>query len=178
MFARRDHGHPVTRRRFLARSSAALAAAIAGGFAALGLPPLVAPAFRTEEGGWSPIGKLGVPAPGGPDLETPGTVVATSFTRVVKDGYLPPRPQETMVFVANRGGSRFTVFDGRCTHLGCPVSWDEMTREFYCPCHGAVFVAGGNVVDGPPPRPLDRYEWRVQDGVLYAGPLEQSSNGT
>jgi Rieske Fe-S protein len=27
------------------------------------------------------------------------------------------------------------------------------------------------VVAGPPPRPLNRYEWKVQDGVLYAGGL-------
>lgn len=153
------------------RASAWLAAAIAGGFAVLSLPPLAAPAFRTEEGGWSPIGTLGVPEPGEPDLATEGTVVAATFTRTVKDAYLPPRPQETTVFVANRGSSGFTIFDGHCTHLGCPVSWSEMTREFYCACHGGVFDARGNVVDGPPPRPLDCYAWKVEDGVLYAGRL-------
>jgi Rieske Fe-S protein len=141
------------------------------------LPPLVAPAVRTEEGGWSPIGTVGVPEAGEPDSRTPGTVVATSFKRTVKDAYLPPRPQETRVFVASRGGSQFAIFDARCTHLGCPVSWSEMTHEFFCACHGGVFDARGNVVDGPPPRPLDRYEWRIQDGVLYAGRLGESNGG-
>jgi Rieske Fe-S protein len=39
---------------------------------------------------------------------------------------------------------------------------------FLCPCHDASFDVEGAVLDGPPPRPLDRYaEHRVtEDGIL------------
>lgn len=158
------------------RTLAWVTAAIAGAMGALALPPLVAPALRKESSQWSPIGKLGVPGPGQPDLATQGKVVATSFTRIVKDAYLPPEPRKTAVFVTNRGNNQFTIFDASCTHLGCPVSWDQMTREFYCPCHGGTYDAQGNVVGGPPPRPLDRYEWKIQNGMLYAGPLSMGKD--
>ena len=40
-----------------------------------------------------------------------------------------------------------------------------------CPCHNGVFDPQGRVLGGPPPRPLDRYEYKVENGVLYAGKL-------
>jgi Rieske Fe-S protein len=161
----------ITRRSFLKWGLGSVTGAMAAILAAFGLPPIIAPAFRRLKSPWSPIGKVGEPEAGQPDLTVQGQVVSTTFTRTVTDAFMPPEPQETAVFVVNLGNDQFTVFDGRCTHLGCPVSWDEMTHEFYCPCHGGVYDAQGDVVAGPPPRPLDRYEWKVQGGVLYAGRL-------
>jgi len=34
-----------------------------------------------------------------------------------------------------------------------------------------VFDLDGRVLGGPPPRPLDRYEVKIEDGVLYVGKL-------
>jgi Rieske Fe-S protein len=119
----------------------------------------------------SPIGRPGDPGPGEPDLATQGVPLLTSFVVSATDAYLPAAPQHFPVYVINHGGERFTVFDIRCTHLGCPVSWDDKTEKFYSPCHGGMFDIEGNVLAGPPPRPLDRYTSRVQDGVLWAGQL-------
>jgi Rieske Fe-S protein len=41
------------------------------------------------------------------------------------------------------------------------------TGGFYCPCHNGVFAKDGTVVSGPPPRPLDRFEVKIEDGILY-----------
>jgi Rieske Fe-S protein len=161
----------MTRRRFLRWSLGSVTAAIAAVLAAFGLPPIIAPAFRHTKSPWSPIGKVGAPQGGQADLALQGQVVSTTFTRTVTDAFMPPQAQQTAVFVVNLGNDQFAVFDARCTHLGCPLSWNQTTNEFYCPCHGGVFNMQGNVVAGPPPRPLDRYEWKVQDGVLYAGGL-------
>lgn len=161
----------ITRRRFLRWALGSVMGAIAAVMGVFGLPPILAPAFRHLKSSWSPIGRIGVPKAGQSDLMVPGQVVSTTFTRTVTDAFMPPEPQETPVFVVNLGNRQFTVFDVHCTHLGCPVSWDEMTDKFYCPCHGGVYDAHGNVVAGPPPRPLDRYEWKIQNGVLYAGRL-------
>jgi len=48
-----------------------------------------------------------------------------------------------------------------CTHLGCKAYWEPQNDRFFCPCHDGVFDVNGNVVSGPPPRPLERYEVEV-----------------
>lgn len=50
-----------------------------------------------------------------------------------------------------------------CTHLGCKAYWEPDNDRFFCPCHDGVFDINGNVVSGPPPRPLDRYEVEVDE---------------
>ncbi len=59
------------------------------------------------------------------------------------------------------------VYSNACTHLGCPVHWDDASRLFLCPCHNGGFSIDGEVVKGPPPRPLDRVTHKLEDGVLY-----------
>jgi len=54
----------------------------------------------------------------------------------------------------------------RCTHLGCLVSWKSGAESFACPCHKGVFRRDGSVASGPPPRPLERVAFEVQDGLL------------
>jgi len=58
-----------------------------------------------------------------------------------------------------------------CTHLGCLVIWSPERRQLVCPCHRAAFDLGGNVLRGPPPRPLRSFEASLQDGrVLVRRP--------
>jgi Rieske Fe-S protein len=164
---------PVTRRRFLAGTLGWVSAAIA---AALGIPAgaaVVSPLFRKDEEGWSPVARLGKPDPGDPDLRVENEPILTHVTSLVEDAYLKASPRDAAIYVVNRGGEQFTVFDVRCTHLGCPVTWKEGDGEFFSPCHGGVFDAEGRVLEGPPPRPLDRYEYKVEGGVLYVGKLYQ-----
>lgn len=44
-----------------------------------------------------------------------------------------------------------------CTHLGCLVEWNPQARQLTCPCHRAAFGLEGNVIEGPPPRPLTSF---------------------
>ena len=162
---------PLTRRRFLTGTLGWVTAAIA---AALGIPALVAwvsPAMRKQTEGWSPIGKLTDPGPDQPDLSPIGTPIEAHFTQFVEDAYLQAQPQQVAVYVINEGDGQFEIFDDHCTHLGCPFSWDADQNQFNCPCHNGVFDPEGRVLGGPPPRPLDHYEFKVENGVLYAGKL-------
>ena len=59
------------------------------------------------------------------------------------------------------------VYNSRCTHLGCTVHWDDTKQIFLCACHGGAFDLNGNVKAGPPPRPLDQYVYKVEEGDLY-----------
>lgn len=63
----------------------------------------------------------------------------------------------------------FRVYNGRCTHLGCRYGYDADNGVFHCPCHGGIYeVKTGKVLAGPPPRPLDTLETRIENGVLSA----------
>ncbi len=61
----------------------------------------------------------------------------------------------------------YKVYSGVCTHLGCIIHWEEDKQRFYCPCHKGVFDKYGNVVSGPPPRPLDQFEVIVENRLVY-----------
>lgn len=164
---------PVTRRRFLSRTLGWVTAGIAAALGAPAVSAVVAPALRKEVSQWSPVGRLGDPEADEPDLSKTGVPLLTTFTSLLEDAYMKATPQNVPVFVINHGEGSFTILDVRCTHLGCPVAWDEKKEEFLSPCHGGVFDADGRVLAGPPPRPLDRYEFKVEGGVLYAGALFQ-----
>jgi menaquinol-cytochrome c reductase iron-sulfur subunit len=79
-------------------------------------------------------------------------------------------------WVYRRDDGDFVVYDLHCTHVGCPVNWSPPAKRFFSPCHGGVFDKDGRVLAGPPPRPLDRYELRIENGVLYASSAYRVNN--
>lgn len=56
-----------------------------------------------------------------------------------------------------------------CTHWGCEVRWSEQERRYLCPCHEGVFDEEGQVLSGPPPRPLADYPVVVEGEVVRVG---------
>jgi cytochrome b6-f complex iron-sulfur subunit len=73
-----------------------------------------------------------------------------------------------VIVVRRRDGYR--AFSAACTHLGCLVKWEPVSREFRCPCHAATFDENGGVVSGPPPTPLPEYRVEeVGDQVFVLG---------
>ncbi|HLQ98253.1 MAG TPA: ubiquinol-cytochrome c reductase iron-sulfur subunit [Candidatus Dormibacteraeota bacterium] len=60
-----------------------------------------------------------------------------------------------------------------CKHLGCFVTWegsDDYPNEYFCPCHnGRYYKDGTNVPNTPPLAPLDEYEHKVENGILFLG---------
>ena len=60
------------------------------------------------------------------------------------------------------------AFSAVCTHLGCLITWQPTADHvWYCPCHKGTYDKEGQVVSGPPPRPLTRYPVSVRDGRVY-----------
>lgn len=45
----------------------------------------------------------------------------------------------------------------RCTHLGCPLSYDEAATRLVCPCHHSQFDISGKRLAGPAQRNLAVY---------------------
>ena len=71
------------------------------------------------------------------------------------------RKEKTFVLRLEGG---FLAISSICTHLHCIVNWNELTKRFECPCHGAKFNKEGEVLEGPPPRPLDIHKLEVAAG--------------
>ncbi|MDR0324842.1 MAG: FAD-dependent oxidoreductase [Oscillospiraceae bacterium] len=45
-----------------------------------------------------------------------------------------------------------------CTHMGCPVKWNEDENTWDCTCHGSRFDREGKVISGPALKPLERID--------------------
>lgn len=142
----------MDRRRALAVFVNSVIALIGGGLSAV----LGAFAFRLPDAGGRRWLKAAALTDLAPDRPVPRVL---SYPR--DDGWYREQARRT-VFLVWDGDRTVHALSGTCTHLGCQVRWDAASSKFRCPCHGGVFDAGGNVVEGPPPRPLDRLEARVE----------------
>jgi len=71
------------------------------------------------------------------------------------------RDQLFVVRHQEEGGDEIVALSARCTHLGCMVRWLPIERRFACPCHGSGFTPEGINIEGPAPRPLERYAIRL-----------------
>ena len=89
------------------------------------------------------------------------------LTVVRRDGWIESTDVKG-VWVVRQPGNQYTVYNGRCTHLGCAYSWQPDQQQFTCPCHAGVYGMDGKVLAGPPPRPLDALQTRVESGQLQA----------
>jgi cytochrome b6-f complex iron-sulfur subunit len=63
----------------------------------------------------------------------------------------------------------FVALSAVCTHLGCIVKWVDDTEEFLCPCHGGRFSKAGQVLGGPPPKPLETYTVSIDGDDILIG---------
>jgi len=95
------------------------------------------------------------------------------FRRNRVDGW-KIQSEKSSAWVVKLADARVVAFGPQCTHLGCAYHWDENHNQFLCPCHNSVFSIDGSVVSGPAPRPLDRYETKIENGELLLGKLGSS----
>ncbi|MEW6285176.1 MAG: ubiquinol-cytochrome c reductase iron-sulfur subunit [Chloroflexota bacterium] len=153
---------PVSRRNFIKGVTAVVGGLIT---TVIGIPTiayLIDPALReSAKEAWIPVGKLA-------DMPI-GKPVPFSFTRVQVNGWERTSTSHGgFVIRKSEDPNDLLILNSRCTHLACTVNWNEDSRVYLCPCHDAKFNQQGEVLDGPPPRPLDHYdEFRVTDeGVL------------
>jgi cytochrome b6-f complex iron-sulfur subunit len=66
-----------------------------------------------------------------------------------------------------READRIYVVQAKCTHLGCTPNWLASEGKFKCPCHGSGFTPDGVNIEGPAPRPLERFKVALaEDGQI------------
>jgi menaquinol-cytochrome c reductase iron-sulfur subunit len=148
----------VNRRQFMSAAITAIGGLIS---AAVGLPAiayLIGPALKQKADDWIQLGAIVKVEIGKPSL----------FKTTVEQqtGWITAQ-EEISAYVLTEDGQTYTAMSNVCTHLGCRIRWIAEQEQFFCPCHNGVFAKDGTVISGPPPRPLDRFETKVEEGVLF-----------
>lgn len=151
--------HRIDRRDFVKVVTAFLGTVMT---AIIGLPAigyLVSPAVRSKEtDAWIPLGPL-------KNYPVGGTPTPFSFNRTSINGW-EKTVSSYRVFVVRPDNDQLLVLSNICTHLSCVVSWHPDIQHYVSPCHDGHFDLVGQVLKGPPPRPLDEYTTKIENGEL------------
>jgi cytochrome b6-f complex iron-sulfur subunit len=95
------------------------------------------------------------PAVAGPAVDEVVVGKSDEFTpntgRIFKFGNKPG------ILIRTEDGE-WRAFSAVCTHLNCTVQFQDDTHLIWCACHNGQYDLNGNVVGGPPPRPLEAFE--------------------
>ena len=162
-------GETVTRRRLM-EGGAQLAGGVAVAMIALpGLGFALGPLFEeTEPERWMDVGPE--------DDFNKSTYVpkVISISPAVGDAgkttvYLRRYDSSRDKHVKGQDALPYVAISTRCAHLGCPVRYIQASGKFVCPCHGGVYGYQGEVIGGPPVRPLDRFYTKVVGGRVQVG---------
>ncbi|HLH23911.1 MAG TPA: Rieske (2Fe-2S) protein [Chloroflexota bacterium] len=147
----------LNRRRFLSLLSLGLGALAALVLSVPVLAYLLSPLLDPNRNVWRNLGSV--------DQFKVGDTVKVDFE---EPSPLPWSGQtaQAALWLRRDDATHFTAFAVNCAHLGCPVDWRPDAKLFLCPCHGGVYYADGSVAGGPPPRPLFRYDTRVENGTV------------
>lgn len=148
----------IVRRDFMKGAIAAIGGVIAAAIGLPAIPYIMGPALTKEEEDWIQLGTTTKV-----ELSNPTLFKTTIETQT---GWINTE-EEFSVYVLTENGQDFIALSNICTHLGCRVRWIPDEEGFFCPCHNAVFAKDGSVVAGPPPRPLDRFATKVEEGILF-----------
>jgi len=65
------------------------------------------------------------------------------------------------VFLVRAHGSLHAL-SARCTHLGCTLNYDPLSRQFRCPCHGSRFDRSGKRIAGPARKHLQQLPMKME----------------
>lgn len=143
----------LTRREFLEWVTKTNVTIIAVLYAIPAIAYIIGDSLRRRVENWIPLGPVSKVEFGTPTLFK---------ARVTRTAGWVSSNDEFFIYVLTENGRDFIALSNICTHLGCRVRWIADREQFYCPCHVGIFDKEGNVISGPPPRPLDRYMVKVE----------------
>ncbi|HEY9723350.1 MAG TPA: ubiquinol-cytochrome c reductase iron-sulfur subunit [Oscillatoriaceae cyanobacterium] len=148
----------LSRRNFLNTVVGALGAVITGVIAVPVAGYFLDPALRGKAGtaSWVKLTSMD---------QVAGSPTAFTIAAEKINGFMKENVQATIFAWVENG--KPVAMTNVCTHLGCPVAWTPNDSEFHCPCHGSIFDKEGNVVHGPAPKSLPRFDTKVENGDLY-----------
>jgi quinol---cytochrome c reductase iron-sulfur subunit, bacillus type len=149
----------MSRREFVSIVTAAVGTVMG---ATIGLPAigyLIAPSLnKVVADVWIPAGSV--------DNYPVGVPTLFNFNRTKINGW-----EKTVnsygVYIVKQDDGSILALSNKCTHLSCRVNWKQDNTAYICPCHDAWFDIHGGIIKGPQPRPLDKFETKVEENTLY-----------
>jgi cytochrome b6-f complex iron-sulfur subunit len=80
------------------------------------------------------------------------------------------RHSDQPVFVVRVAESQVLAVSAVCTHMRCVLRWKRENATFQCPCHDGAFDRTGNVLSGPPKKPLPQFaaEIRADEIIVHS----------
>jgi len=142
----------IDRRKFLIRLSL-LAGAIPATIVSVPiLSALLGPLLEKQKQTWRKVASV--------------SEIAVGETKLITYINADPLPwagvtAKSAAWLRRESENKFIAFSAHCSHLGCPVRWEDKAQLFMCPCHGGAYYKDGRVAAGPPPKPLTRIEVRI-----------------
>jgi len=150
----------ISRRDFVKMTTAFIGTLIGAGIGIPMIGYLFSPALRAQEedNTWISLGPLenypiGMPTP-------------FSFMSRKTNGWENTAINHKM-YVVRKNEEQVRVFSVICTHLGCHVTWHPDIQDYVSPCHDGHFDIMGRNISGPPPRPLDEFITKLENGNLF-----------
>jgi menaquinol-cytochrome c reductase iron-sulfur subunit len=154
-----DVKRKISRRDFMKITIGAIGGLIGLGYGIPAIAYVVRPALaKSQAQQWIQLGAVSKIELGKP------TLFKAKITR--QTGWIVNQ-EELAVYVLTEDGRNFVAMSNICTHLGCRIRWITDQDHYVCPCHNGIFDKQGNVVSGPPPRPLDKFETKVENDQLF-----------
>ena len=97
-------------------------------------------------------------------LPPAGTEGSVSSVVAAKAGELAPNSGKIFRFGDKPGllilteKGTYKAFSAVCTHLNCTVQYQSESKGILCACHNGRYDLNGQVVSGPPPKPLQQFK--------------------
>jgi menaquinol-cytochrome c reductase iron-sulfur subunit len=150
----------ISRRDFMKATTAAIGGLIGLATSVPVIGFLVSPALRESQGAsWIDLGSL--------EKYPIGTTPSSfEFTQTNVNGW-ERTALSYGVFVVRKDDQTVQVLSNVCTHLGCRVIWHPDIEHYVSPCHDGHFDLTGKNISGPPPRPLDEFTAKIENGNLF-----------
>jgi menaquinol-cytochrome c reductase iron-sulfur subunit len=161
-------GETITRRRFMTGTAHTAGAIAAAAFTLPALGFAIGPIFKHDEIRWEVVGPVSM-FPDNNYIPVVLTVSPSIGEAGKTTAYIRKFNPEIDTDPYDKG-TPYIAISSRCAHVGCPVRWVDASERFICPCHGGVYDLLGRRVGGPPVRPLDRFETRVNGENVEVGP--------
>jgi cytochrome b6-f complex iron-sulfur subunit len=114
----------------------------------------------TAAAAFYPLFRFLVPPAGG-EATTASVVAARLADMKMNSGVVFPFGNRPALLVRTAEGE-LKAFSAVCTHLECTVQYKGDSSQIWCACHNGFYDLGGNVVSGPPPRPLETFAVAVR----------------
>ncbi len=101
--------------------------------------------------------------------------IAEANRLVIRKSDIPSGEARNFVYrnapavIINRPDKGFIALSRTCTHLGCLVEYHHVKQRMVCPCHAGTFDMEGNVLSGPPPKPLTTIPFKIEGENIVIG---------